>query len=337
MTKWLVTGAAGFIGSHVASRLASDGDEVVGIDNLNDYYDVRLKKARLEPLADLENFTFRYIDLTDANAVAHIFASEEPSGVIHLAAQAGVRHSLKAPVEYVDNNVAAFMHLLEGCRYHHVEHLVYASSSSIYGMTSRTPFSVHEPADHPVSIYAATKRANELMAHTYSHLFGVPATGLRFFTVYGPWGRPDMAYYAFAENILNDKPIRVYGSGSAVRDFTYIDDIVEGVVRVARRPAEPDPVWTQADPDPASSWGPWRLYNIGHGQQVSVNYLIELLESTLGRSAQRVEVDEQAGDVPSTYADVTDFEGAIAFRPKIGIEEGLERFVEWLINFRRAA
>lgn len=334
MRRWLVTGAAGFIGFHVARRLTADGEQVVGIDNLNEYYDPALKKARLEQLAQIPNFSFRYVDLTDPGAVTHTFESQKPDGVIHLAAQAGVRHSLKQPIDYVDSNVVGFMHVLEGCRYHEVDHLVYASSSSIYGVTTRTPFTVHDPADHPVSIYAATKRANELMAHTYSHLFGVPATGLRLFTVYGPWGRPDMAYFTFAQRILDGEPVTVYGDGSALRDFTYIDDIVEGVVRVAHRPAEPNPAWTRADPDPATSWHPWRVFNIGHGQQVTINQLIELLEAVLERPAHRVQTDEQPGDVPVTHADVSDFEETFAFRPRVGIEDGLARFARWLTEYR---
>jgi UDP-glucuronate 4-epimerase len=337
MTRWLVTGAAGFIGFHLARRLADDGDVVVGIDNLNDYYDPTLKKARLEQLADQPNFAFHYIDLTDPGAVWHIFESQQPTHVIHLAAQAGVRHSLDHPMAYVDSNVTGFMQVLEACRYHGTKHLVYASSSSIYGVTSRSPFSPHHPADHPVSIYAATKRANELMAHTYSHLFDIPATGLRFFTVYGPWGRPDMAYYAFADKILRSEPITVYGDSSQLRDFTYIDDIVEGVVRVARQPAQPNPEWTRSDPDPATSWHPWRLYNIGHGQQVTVNELIAHLERVLDRPAERVYEPEQPGDVPATHAETGDFEDAVGFRPKIGIDEGLRRFTDWLVAYRADA
>jgi UDP-glucuronate 4-epimerase len=333
MKPWLVTGVAGFIGYHVAERLTAEGEPVLGIDNLNDYYDPALKKARLDQLADRAGFEFRYIDLTDPGAVAHTFESAKPHTVLHMAAQAGVRHSLHRPIDYVDSNVVGFMHLLEGCRHHDVEHLVYASSSSIYGVTSRTPFSEHHPADHPVSIYAATKRAGELMAHSYSHLFELPATGLRFFTVYGPWGRPDMAYYRFAEQILASEPITVYGDGTALRDFTYIDDIVEAVVRIAREPAEPNPAWTRQDPDPATSWHPWRLFNIGHGEQVTVNRLIELLEESLGRPAERVHTREQLGDVPATHADTSDLETAIGFHPNTAIEDGLARFTRWLVDY----
>jgi UDP-glucuronate 4-epimerase len=334
MTRWLVTGAAGFIGFHVAERLTAEGEDVLGIDNLNEYYEPTLKKARLEQLADRPNFEFRYIDLTDPGAVAHTFQSVKPHTVVHLAAQAGVRHSLHRPIEYVDANVVGFMHLLEGCRHHDVEHLVYASSSSIYGVTSRTPFSEHDPAEHPVSIYAATKRAGELMAHTYSHLFELPATGLRLFTVYGPWGRPDMAYFKFAEQILSGEPITVYGDGQALRDFTYIDDIVKAVVRIARHRTQPNPAWTRQDPDPATSWHPWRLFNIGHGEQVTINRLIELLEALLDRPAKRIQAGEQAGDVPATHADAADLESAVGFAPRTGIEDGLARFTEWLIDYR---
>jgi UDP-glucuronate 4-epimerase len=333
MTRWLVTGAAGFIGFHVTERLTAEGEDVLGIDNLDDYYDPALKKARLEQLADRANFEFRYIDLTDAGAVAHTFEFTKPHTVIHMAAQAGVRHSLHRPIEYVDANVVGFMHVLEGCRNQDITHLVYASSSSIYGVTSRTPFSEHHPADHPVSIYAATKRAGELMAHTYSHLFQLPATGLRFFTVYGPWGRPDMAYFKFAANILDGDPITVFGDGQAMRDFTYIDDIVEGVVRIARFPAQPNPAWTRQDPDPATSWHPWRLFNIGRGEQVTINGLIDLLEELLNRPAKRIHADEQAGDVPATHADTTDLEAAVDFAPSTGLEDGLARFTEWLCAY----
>jgi UDP-glucuronate 4-epimerase len=333
MTRWLVTGTAGFIGFHVARRLVDESEDVLGIDNVNDYYEPALKKARLEQLAGQGNFEFRYIDLTDAGAVAHTFETYRPHTVVHLAAQAGVRHSLHQPIDYVDSNVVGFMHLLEGCRHHDVEHLVYASSSSIYGVISHLPFSEHHPADHPVSVYAATKRAGELMAHTYSHLFELPTTGLRFFTVYGPWGRPDMAYYKFADQILRGEPITVFGDGSALRDFTYIDDIVEAVVRVAREPAKSNPSWTRQDPDPATSWHPWRLFNIGHGEQVTINRLIELLEELLGRSAQRIEAAEQAGDVPVTHADTADLETAVDFRPKTAIEDGMGRFTELLRGY----
>lgn len=335
MTRWLVTGAAGFIGFHVARRLVGEDEYVLGIDNLNDYYAPALKKSRVDQLAEQENFEFRYIDLTDSGAVAHTFESYKPHTVIHMAAQAGVRHSLYRPIDYVNSNVVGFMHLLEGCRYHDVSHLVYASSSSIYGVTSRTPFSEHYPADHPVSIYAATKRASELMAHTYSHLFELPATGLRFFTVYGPWGRPDMAYFKFAEQILAGEPVTVFGDGEALRDFTYIDDIVEGVMRIARQPATPNPQWTRRDPDPATSWHPWRLFNIGHGEQVTINRLLELLEGVLGRPAHRVYAGAQPGDVPATHADTADLESAVGFSPATSIEDGLGYFAEWFLDYYR--
>lgn len=333
MTRWLVTGAAGFIGFHVARRLASEGESVLGIDNLNDYYTPALKKARLNELADQPTFEFRYIDLTDPNALDHTFDSYKPNVVIHMAAQAGVRHSLHKPIDYVDSNVVGFMHLLEQCRHQAVDHLVYASSSSIYGVTSRTPFSEHDPADHPVSIYAATKRANELMAHTYSHLFQVPATGLRFFTVYGPWGRPDMAYFRFAEQILAGEPIRLFGDGQAVRDFTYIDDIAESVVRIARQPAAPNVHWTRRNPDPATSWHPWRLFNIGHGEKVTINRLIDLLGSVFDRPVRRIYEEEQLGDVPVTQADTSDLQDAIDFAPATCLEDGLAYFADWLLNY----
>lgn len=337
MTRpWLVTGAAGFIGFHVANRLTLQDETVVGIDNLNDYYDPGLKKSRLEQLTERPNFDFRYIDLTDPGAVSHIFESTKPHTVVHMAAQAGVRHSLYQPRDYVDSNVVGFMHLLEACRYNDVSHLVYASSSSIYGVTSRTPFSEHHPADHPVSIYAATKRAGELMAHTYSHLFSLPATGLRFFTVYGPWGRPDMAYYKFSQQILAGETITIYGDGTALRDFTYIEDIVEAILRVARQPAEPNPDWTRHNPDPASSWHPWRLYNIGHGEQISINDLVDLLEALLKKPAHRVHVSEQPGDVPATHADTSDLYQAVGFSPETPIETGLSRFADWFLRYSNA-
>jgi UDP-glucuronate 4-epimerase len=325
-----VTGAAGFIGSHVARRLAALEQPVVGIDNLNDYYDPALKRARLEDLATLAQFTFEQVDCTHGEPLADVFRRYEPVKVIHLAAQAGVRHSLSHPMDYIDANVVGFMRILEECRRAGVDHLVYASSSSVYGHTAQLPFSVHTPADHPVSIYAATKRANELMAHAFSHLHGLPATGLRFFTVYGPWGRPDMAYYKFARAIILGETLSIYGDGSALRDFTYVDDIVEGLVRVAADPAVADPEWDRQSPDPARSRAPWRLFNIGHGEQVTVNAMIDLLEDIIGRPARRLHVAAEPGDVPVTHADTEDLQREFGFTPTTGLRDGLERFVHWM-------
>ena len=335
MSRWLVTGAAGFVGFHVAARLLADNESVVGIDNVNDYYDPMLKQGRLNRLAQSANFEFHKIDLSDEQALRQVFDDYQPSVVINMAAQAGVRHSLHDPLAYVQTNVFGFMQLLEQCRYHDVQHLVYASSSSIYGSTSRTPFSEHNPADHPVSVYAATKRADELLAHTYSHLFGIPTTGLRFFTVFGPWGRPDMAYYRFAEAILDDRPITVFGSGKALRDFTYIDDIVESVVRVARKPATPNPLWHPDHPDPSTSRSPWRVLNVGHGHQATVERLIDILEGIIGKPAMREYAAEQLGDVPVTHADVEDLAAYVGYRPEVTLEEGLARFVKWLVEYRQ--
>lgn len=331
---WLVTGAAGFIGSHVCRRLVADGHDVVGIDNLNDYYDPALKQRRIDGLRPLPGFRFAKVDLTDADALAAAFAIAGPEHVIHLAAQAGVRHSLRAPMAYVDANVVGFMRILEECRAHQVRHLVYASSSSVYGAYSKTPFRVGDPTGHPVSIYAATKRANELMAHSYAHLFGLPCTGLRFFTVYGPWGRPDMAYYRFAEAMLAGEPITIYGDGSAIRDFTYIDDIVEGVVRIANQPAEAEPTWSPSSPDQSRSRAPWRLLNIGHGGQATVSELVGLLERHLGLEARREYAPAQLGDLEVTHAETEDLEKATGFTPKITLDEGIRRFALWVGEYR---
>jgi len=326
---FLLTGAAGFIGFHVARRLLARGDIVVGLDNLNDYYDVRLKQARLRQLEGQAGFEFRRLDLADRSGMAALFEQTKPRRVIHLAAQAGVRYSIQNPYAYVDSNLVGFLNILEGCRHHQVEHLVYASSSSVYGANTRMPFSVHDNVDHPVSLYAATKKANELMAHTYSHLYGLPATGLRFFTVYGPWGRPDMALFLFTKAILEGQPIDVFNEGRMRRDFTYIDDIVEGVVRVADRVAQPNPDWDGSRPDPGSSRAPHRLYNIGNNNPVELLHLIEVLEAALGRKAQKRLLPIQPGDVPATYADVDDLMRNVEFRPATTIEEGVKRFVEW--------
>ncbi len=331
----LVTGAAGFIGSAVAQRLLDRGDSVVGLDNLNDYYDPGLKRARLDQLEDHPRFRFAYMDLADRDGMASLFGRERFLSVIHLAAQAGVRYSLVNPHAYVDSNVVGTLNVLEGCRHHPVEHLVFASSSSVYGLNTQMPFSVHHNVDHPVSLYAATKKANELMAHTYAHLYGIPVTGLRFFTVYGPWGRPDMALFKFTRAILEGRAIDVYNHGRMQRDFTFIDDIVEGVVRVLDRPATVNPGWSGDRPDPSSSPAPYRLYNIGNNNPVELMHLIGTLESVLGQEADKNYLPMQPGDVPSTYADVDDLVADAGFRPDTSIEEGVERFVEWYRDFYR--
>lgn len=333
MTKVLVTGAAGFIGFHVTRRLLSRGDEVVGLDNLNTYYDVRLKEARLARLEGERGFTFRKLDLADRESMQRMFAGDRPRKVVHLAAQAGVRYSLTNPHAYVDSNLTGFMNILEGCRHNSVEHLVYASSSSVYGANTNMPFSVHQNVDHPVSLYAATKKANELMAHTYAHLYGLPSTGLRFFTVYGPWGRPDMALFIFTRAILEGRPIDVFNHGQMRRDFTYIDDIVEGVVRTLDHTAPPNPEWSGDRPDPATSRAPYRIYNIGNNQPVELLKLIETLEAALGMKAKRNMLPMQPGDVPATYADVDDLTRDVGFKPATPIELGIARFVEWYRDF----
>jgi UDP-glucuronate 4-epimerase len=331
----LVTGAAGFIGYHVANRLLARGDTVVGLDNLNAYYDVSLKEARLARLAGHEKFRFAKLDLAEREGVAALFARERPQRVVHLAAQAGVRYSIENPHAYVDSNLAGFMNVLEGCRHNGVEHLVYASSSSVYGGNTRMPFSEHDNIDHPVSLYAATKKANELMAHTYSHLYRLPTTGLRFFTVYGPWGRPDMALFLFTRAILNGRPIDVFNSGNMVRDFTYIDDIVEGVVRVTDRTAEPNPAFDPARPDPGTSNAPYRVFNIGNSQPTPLNDYIEALEEALGRKAQRNLLPMQPGDVPATAANTDELDGWVGFKPATPVREGVRRFVQWYREFYR--
>ncbi len=331
--KILLTGAAGFIGYHVVERLLARGDQVVALDNLNDYYDPALKRARLAKLVGRPGFRFLPLDLVDRDGVAALFADEKPQRVIHLAAQAGVRYSLKNPHAYIDSNVTGFIHILEGCRYAKVEHLVYASSSSVYGANTEMPFSVHHNVDHPVSLYAATKKANELMAHSYSHLYRLPTTGLRFFTVYGPWGRPDMALFLFTRAILAGEPIDVFNNGQMQRDFTYIDDIVEGVLRTVDRPAEPNPEWTGAAPDPATSSAPWRVYNIGNHSPVPLLELIETLERALGKTAIKNFLPMQPGDVPATYADVADLTRDVGFSPSTPLAVGIERFVQWYREF----
>jgi UDP-glucuronate 4-epimerase len=331
----LVTGCAGFIGFHTAKRLLSDGIRVVGLDNLNPYYDVALKQARLEQLNGQPGFTFIRMDLANRAGVETVFRQGRFDKVIHLAAQAGVRHSLTNPHAYVESNLVGFTNILEGCRHTEVKHLVFASSSSVYGANTRMPYSVHHRADHPVSLYAATKRANELMAHAYAHLYRLPCTGLRFFTVYGPWGRPDMALFLFTRAILEDRPIEVYNHGKMRRDFTYIDDIVEGVVRIAQRIPQPDPAWNGDNPNSATSNAPYRLYNIGNHRPTELNEFIDVLERKLGRKAKRVYLPLQPGDVPATYADVTDLECDAGFKPNTPLEVGIERFVDWYRQYYR--
>jgi UDP-glucuronate 4-epimerase len=335
--KVLVTGAAGFIGSSAALRFLERGDEVVGLDNLNDYYDVNLKLARLARLTSQRNFRFEKMDLADQQGIAALFARERFERVVHLGAQAGVRHSLVDPHSYISANVVGTLNVLEGCRHNGVGHLVYASTSSVYGASTKMPFTVHEPASHPLSLYAASKRATELMAHNYSALFGVPTTGLRFFTVYGPWGRPDMALFLFARAIIDGKPIEVFNNGNHKRDFTYVEDIVEGVVRVTDRPASANPHWDGNNPDPASSRVPYRLYNIGSNRPIELLRYIEVLEQCLGRKAQRVMKPLQLGDVPDTYADVTELVSDVGYQPDTPIEVGVRNFVDWFRAYYRLA
>lgn len=331
----LLTGAAGFIGFHTAKRLLRRGDAVVGLDNLNDYYDVRLKEARLAQLTGHKHFRFVKLDLADREGMKGLFAESRFRRVVHLAAQAGVRYSLVNPHAYTDANIEGFLNILEGCRHHTIEHLVFASTSSVYGGHTHMPFSVHDNVDHPVSLYAATKKANELMAHCYAHLFRLPCTGLRFFTVYGPWGRPDMALFLFTKAILEGKPIDVFNHGKMQRDFTYVDDIVEGIVRVLDRVAQPDGTWSSEAPDPGTSNAPYRLYNIGNNKPVELLRFIEVLEQTLGKKAEKRMLPLQAGDVPATYADVDDLMRDVGFKPSTSIEVGIARFVEWYREYYR--
>ena len=333
--KILVTGSAGFIGSALTLRLLERGDEVIGLDNLNDYYDVNLKLARLARLQPYSGFTEVRASLEDRTALTETFAKHRPKRVVNLAAQAGVRYSIQNPHAYVDSNLVGFVNLLEACRHHGVEHLVYASTSSVYGANTKMPFSVHDNVDHPVSLYAATKKANELMAHTYSHLYGLPTTGLRFFTVYGPWGRPDMALFLFTRNILAGKPIDVFNYGHHRRDFTYVDDIVEGVTRVLDRVATPSPDWSSDAPDPATSRAPYRLYNIGSHRPIELMRYIEVLEGCLGRGAIKNLLPMQAGDVPDTYADIDALARDVGYRPATSIEDGVARFVAWYRDYYR--
>jgi len=331
--KILVTGAAGFIGFHTAKRLLARGDRVVGLDNLNDYYDVTLKQARLAQLQREPGFGFVQHDVADDSAMASLFARERFQRVVHLAAQAGVRYSLQDPHSYLRSNVTGTLNVLEGCRHQGIEHLVYASTSSVYGANTRMPFTVHRPADHPLSLYAATKRATELMAHNYSSLFAIPTTGLRFFTVYGPWGRPDMALFLFTSRILKGEPIDVFNHGHHRRDFTYVDDIVEGVVRTLDRPAQPDPDWNGDDPDPATSRAPFRIYNIGNNRPVELMRYIEVIEECLGRKAQKNYLPMQLGDVPETSADIEDLVRDVGYRPATTVEVGVRRFIDWFCAY----
>lgn len=333
--KILVTGAAGFIGYHVASRLLERGDEVIGLDNLNDYYDPTLKQARLARLQGRAGFSFHRLDLADRAGMDGLFGQLRPQRVVHLAAQAGVRYSLTHPHAYVDSNVTGTLHVLEGCRHHGVEHLVFASTSSVYGANTRMPFSVHHSTEHPLSFYAATKKANEVMAHTYAALYGLPVTGLRFFTVYGPWGRPDMALFLFTRNILAGRPIDVFNYGNHKRDFTYVDDIAGGVVAALDHVAAPNPQWDSQQPDPATSSAPYRIYNIGNNRAVELRRYIEVLEDCLGRKAQMNLLPLQVGDVPDTWADAEDLVRDVGYRPDTPVEVGVRRFVDWYLEYYR--
>ncbi|MBD9427210.1 NAD-dependent epimerase [Pseudomonas sp. PDM15] len=331
--KILVTGAAGFIGFHTARALLERGDEVTGIDNLNDYYEVSLKEARLAELTPYANFSFQKMDISDREQMSQLFSFGRFDRVVHLAAQAGVRYSLENPHAYADSNLVGFLNVLEGCRQHQIAHLVYASSSSVYGANETMPFSVHDNIDHPVSLYAATKKSNELMAHAYSHLYGIPATGLRFFTVYGPWGRPDMSPFLFTRAILGGRPLQVFNQGKHRRDFTYIDDIVEGVIRVLARAPSANSEWSGLSPDPASSKAPWRVYNIGNSQPVELLTYIELIENALGKTTTKTLLPLQPGDVEHTYADVSELIKDIGYEPKTSVEDGIEKFISWYRSF----
>ena len=333
MRKILVTGAAGFIGFHLSQRFLDAGDTVVGIDNLNDYYDVNLKKSRLARLENHRRFRFIRMDLADREGIAALFKKEAFELVVHLAAQAGVRYSIVNPYAYIDSNLVGFINILEGCRQQKVQHLVFASSSSVYGANTLMPFSVHHNVDHPLSLYAATKKANELMAHTYASLYNLPCTGLRFFTVYGPWGRPDMALFLFTKAILEDQPIDVYNQGNMKRDFTYIDDIIEGVYRVAAKIPAPNPKWQGDHPDPATSFAPYKIYNIGNNHPVELIYFIETLEKNLHKKAKKIFLPMQPGDVPATCADVDDLMADVGFKPATSIEEGIKKFLSWYKDY----
>ena len=329
----LVTGAAGFIGFHLSRRLLKDGYHVTGIDNLSPYYDVKLKEARLERLTPFENFSFYKMDISDKKSLEVIFNTIKYDVVVNLAAQAGVRYSIENPQAYVDSNIVGFVNLLESCRHNDVKHLVFASSSSVYGANTKMPFSVHNNVDHPVSLYAATKKANELMAHTYSHLYGLHCTGLRFFTVYGPWGRPDMALFLFTKAILEEKPIKVFNHGRMQRDFTYIDDITEGIVRIMGRLPEPDPTWNGDNPDPGTSYARYKIYNIGNSNPVELMEFIGVIEKMLGKKAEKEFLDLQPGDVPATYADIDDLVKDVGFKPETSIETGIKQFISWYNDY----
>jgi UDP-glucuronate 4-epimerase len=333
--KIMVTGTAGFIGNHLALRLLERGDEVIGVDNLNDYYDVNLKLSRLDRIKDFTGYTDVRLDIADRAGMDELFKKHQPQKVVNLAAQAGVRYSIENPHAYIDSNIVGFINILEGCRHNRVEHLVYASSSSVYGANESMPFSVHDNVDHPLSLYAASKKANELMAHTYSNLYQLPTTGLRFFTVYGPWGRPDMALFLFTKAILNGEKINVFNFGKHRRDFTYIDDIVEGVIRTMDHNASPNPEWSGASPDPGTSRAPWRVYNIGNQSPVELMSYIETLERFLGKTAEKVLLPLQPGDVPDTFADVEALVADVGYKPNTTIEQGIERFVTWYLDYYR--
>jgi len=335
-SNYLVTGAAGFIGFHLCKRLLDDGHNVAGIDNINDYYDVNLKLARLNILKKHKNFKFYKKDIADLQAMERIFTKHHNNRfdvVVNLAAQPGVRYSINNPHSYIHSNIVGFTNILECCRHNKIKHLVFASSSSIYGINKKIPFSVSDNVDHPVSLYAASKKANELMAHTYAHLYGLPCTGLRFFTVYGPWGRPDMAYFAFTKAIIEDKPINVFNNGKMKRDFTYIDDIIEGIVRVMNKIPQPNPKWDKNNPDPGSSYAPYKLYNIGNNNPVELTKFIATLEENIGKMAQKKMLPMQLGDVPITYADVTDLMKDVNFKPSMSLEEGIKKFIKWYQNY----
>ncbi|WP_279389783.1 NAD-dependent epimerase [Mammaliicoccus sciuri] len=330
--KILITGTAGFIGSHLAKKLIKQGHEVIGIDNINDYYDVTIKEDRLKSIGT-KNFTFYKINLEDDSAMNEIFVKEKPEVVVNLAAQAGVRYSLENPRAYIDSNIVGFTNILECSRHHKVEHLIYASSSSVYGANTSKPFSTSDNIDHPLSLYAATKKSNELMAHTYSHLYNLPTTGLRFFTVYGPWGRPDMALFKFTKAIVNDEEIDVYNHGNMMRDFTYVDDIVEAIGRLVKKPAKPNPEWSGANPDPSSSYAPYKIYNIGNNSPVRLMEFVEAIENKLGKKAKKNYMDLQPGDVPETYANVDDLFNNIDFKPETTIQDGVNQFVDWYLGY----
>jgi len=332
MKKIIVTGSSGFIGYNLSKRLLKEGHQVIGIDNMNDYYSVELKKSRLEKLTH-ENFEFNKIDLEDLDAVNNVFERNKPDIVINLAAQAGVRYSLENPHAYINSNIVGFTNILEASRHFKIEHLIYASSSSVYGANTTKPFSTSDNIDHPLSLYAATKKSNELMAHTYSHLYNIPTTGLRFFTVYGPWGRPDMALFLFTDAIVNDKPIDVFNHGDMLRDFTYINDIVESITRLLDYPAKPNPDWSGANPDPSSSNAPYKVYNIGNNSPVRLMDFIEAIENKLGKTAKKNFMDLQPGDVPETYANVEDLYRDINFRPQTSIQDGINNFVDWYLDY----